>query len=236
MRMPRKRTLPGIQPLTSTATRFLSSKPTVSTSEGETSATPSIFRKRIAHPDIEAARELVGAAGADDHQVDPLGLIDRHERLLEVPGDPDQDDDGRDGDRQPDGGQDRADRAMNDVLGDQGDEPHEWSLYGPRSCSTGCAADENVADAVPDFLELEIAQDSAGDRLHVESAVAFHHVGEGIAQVHQVRDDPAVEAGNSQFVAEHAIRQVGQFVGDDDGRAGRATRTISRRAPSGSLK
>ena len=128
MRMPRNRLLPGTQPLTSTATRFLSSKPTVSTSEGETSATPSIFCRAVAHLDIEAARELVGAAGADDHQVDPLGLIDRHERLLEVPGDADQDDDGRNGDRQPDRGQDRADRAMNDVLGDQGDEPHESVL------------------------------------------------------------------------------------------------------------
>ena len=66
--------------------------------------------------------------------------------------------------------------------------------------------------------------------------MTLDHVGERITQVHQVRDDPAVEAGNPQFVAEHAIGQVGQFVGDDDGRAGRATRTISRRAPSGSLK
>ena len=89
---------------------------------------------------------------------------------------------------------------------------------------------------MPDLLELEITQDSAGDRLHVEVAMTFHHVGEGITQVHQVRDDPAVEAGKSQFVAEHAVGQVGQFVGDDDRRAGRATRTISRRAPSGSLK
>ena len=48
--------------------------------------------------------------------------------------------------------------------------------------------------------------------------MAFHHVGERITEVHQLRDDPAIEARNSQFVAEHAIGQVGQFVGDDDGR------------------
>ena len=104
------------------------------------------------------------------------------------------------------------------------------ALVRPARSSGGCAADENIADAVPDLLELEIAQNSTGDRLHIEIAVAFHHIGEGITQVHQVRDDPAVDAGNSQFVAEHAISQVGQLVGDDDGRAGRATRTISRKA------
>ena len=101
MLMPRNSRLPGTQPLTSTADQVLvSSKPTVSTSEGATSATPSIFRKRIAHADIQAAGELVGAARADDDQVDPLGLVDRHERPLEVPGDADQDDHGRDRDRQ----------------------------------------------------------------------------------------------------------------------------------------
>ena len=37
--------------------------------------------------------------------------------------------------------------------------------------------------------------------------------------MHQVGDNPSVHVGNSQFVPEHAIRQVGQLVGDDDGRA-----------------
>ena len=55
--------------------------------------------------------------------------------------------------------------------------------------------------------------------LHVEIAMAFDHVGERITEVHQVRDDPAVEAGNPQFVAEHAVGQVGHLVGDDDRRA-----------------
>ena len=39
--------------------------------------------------------------------------------------------------------------------------------------------------------------------------------------------------GNPQFVAEHAVGQVGHLVGDDDGSAGRATRTISRKRSLG---
>src|SRR5262245_11858816 len=77
-------------------------------------------------------------------------------------------------------------------------------LYGPRRCSTGCAANKNVAHAVPNFLEFEIAQHPAGNRLDVERSVALHHVGEGITQVHYFRDEPAVESRNSQFVAKHA--------------------------------
>ena len=44
--MPRNSRLSGSQPLTSTLARFLSSKATVSTSDGATSATPSICRRR----------------------------------------------------------------------------------------------------------------------------------------------------------------------------------------------
>ena len=50
--------------------------------------------------------------------------------------------------------------------------------------------------------------------------MTFDHVGERIAEVHHARDDPAIEARESQFVAEHAVGQVGHFVGDDDGGAG----------------
>ena len=57
--------------------------------------------------------------------------------------------------------------------------------------------DENVSDAVPDLFKLEVAQDSTGDRLHIEVTVAFHHLGERVTKVHQVRDNPAVEGGKS---------------------------------------
>ena len=46
------------------------------------------------------------------------------------------------------------------------------------------------------------------------------HLGEPVAEVHQPGDDPVIEGRQAEFVAEHAIGQVGHLVGDDDRRAG----------------
>ena len=137
MRMPRNSRLSGSQPLTSTLARFLSSKATVSTSDGATSATPSILLQLIDQADIQAAGELVAAPRVDDDQVDLLRAVDGHERPLEVPRDPDQDHHGRDRHRQADGRQRRAHRPVQDVLDDQGDEMQRPALRWSRTNPTG---------------------------------------------------------------------------------------------------
>src|SRR5262249_24114654 len=56
-------------------------------------------------------------------------------------------------------------------------------------------------------------------------------VGKGVSEVHQARNDPSVDARQADLVAEHAVRQVGKFVGNDDGSAWfRHTRHLAQRS------
>ena len=98
--MPRKSRLPGSQPLTRTLTRFASSNETTSISDAGHRRAPRDLPHLVAERLVEVAGQPVAHPRADDDQVDPLRLVDRQERPLESPGDPQQRHDRRDADRQ----------------------------------------------------------------------------------------------------------------------------------------
>jgi hypothetical protein len=84
---------------------------------------------------------------------------------------------------------------MEDVLGNQGEESHGSASTLREKRLLGSLADEYVSNAPPDELVPEFLEDMPRDRLDVEFAMAFDHVGELITKMHQARDDPAVEGG-----------------------------------------
>ena len=109
----------------------------------------------IGQPIVQAAGELVGAPRVDDDQVDPLGVVDRQERPLEVPGDPDQDRP-RPRSRSPARGSSStvrtgrcrtflAIRVMNRT-----DQSFASTVHSGCRLSSGASSDEDVADAPPD--------------------------------------------------------------------------------------
>src|SRR5208283_6049981 len=74
-----------------------------------------------------------------------------------------------------------------------------------RTDFSGGVAEHQVAPAVPDDLVAAVVQDAAADLGDVDVPVALDQVGEVVAQVHELGDDPAVEPGEAQPVADHAV-------------------------------
>jgi hypothetical protein len=81
------------------------------------------------------------------------------------------------------------------------------------------APDQHIAQSVPDLMALDVGQDPRGDRADIQRAMPLDHVGQAITQMHEARDDPAVDRRHPQFVAKHSAGQVGHLVGDDNRRA-----------------